>query len=386
MEPELQTKPTVLHVYKDYFPPVQGGMEKTIRWMCHATRDQYHPQVLVASHNGPFHDEIIEGIRVVRVRCHGRLFSSPLAPGFLWWLSRLDSDILHFHMPNPIGELACLLRPPRRGRIIATYHSDIVRQRITGFLYRPMQQAFLRRARYIMPTSQRYLDTSETLRPHRERCRVVPLGLPVEDYAPTEASRRYTNSLQAKNPEAWRIAFVGVLRYYKGLNWLIKALALLPEKAHLFIAGLGPEEPSLKKETARLKLDGRVHFLGAISEQEKTGLLHGCDVYCLPAHLRSEAFGLGQIEAMLCGRPVVATQLPTGVAEVCQDGETGLLAAPADAASLAAALRKLMENPDLCRKLGQKARVRAENLYSAQAMGASLKDIYTQTLQLKKRN
>ena len=172
-------KPSVLHVYKDYYPPVLGGIEKSINWMCRETRGDFNVRVLAASRSRRFVDEDIEGIRVVRVGCMGRFLSAPLAPGFLTWLRRLDSDILHFHMPNPTGELACLAYRKRRGRVVVTYHSDVVRQRLTGMLYGPLQQKFLRGARVIMPTSKRSLDSSKALEPHRERCRVVPLGVPV---------------------------------------------------------------------------------------------------------------------------------------------------------------------------------------------------------------
>ena len=373
-------KPSVLHVYKDYYPPVQGGMEKSIHWMADQTRGDFVVRVLVASRTRSFVDEQIDGVRVVRVGCLGRVLSSPIAPGFVTWLRRLDSDILHFHMPNPMGELAYLIARPRRGRVVVTYHSDIVRQRLTGLLYAPLQRAFLSRARLIMPTSQRYLETSATLRPHRDRCRVVPLGIPLETYEESESSRAFGGKIRAQTPGKIRIVFLGVLRYYKGLTFLLEAMRDLPREACLCIGGEGPERATLERRAAELGIADRVLFLGELSHDEAVGLLRAGDVFCLPAHLRSEAFGLSQIEAMACGLPVVSTNLPTGVPEVNRDGETGRVVQPANPGALRDALTLLIADPDARRRMGQAGRSRAHALYSARRMGDDLKRAYSQVL------
>lgn len=377
---KFDSKPSILHVYKDYYPPVLGGMEKCIHWICDQTRRDFHVRVLVAGRTRRFEDEVINGVRVVRVPCYARKLSSPLSPGFLPWLKRLDSDILHFHMPNPVGELAYLLARPK-GKLVVTYHSDIVRQRLTGLLYSPLQHAFLRRASVIMPTSQRYLETSLTLRPHQDRCRVVPLGIPLSDYAETDASSAYSEKIRALTPDKIRLIFVGVLRYYKGLAFLLEALRGLPENVCLFLGGDGPERDKLQYQACQLGIADRVFFLGALDTQDEVvGLMRAGDIFCLPSHLRSEAFGLSQIEAMYCGLPVVGTNLATGVPEVNKDGESGLIVEPANSDAFRTALETLITNPELRQHLANGARHRAETLYSAQRMGDDLKTVYQQVL------
>jgi rhamnosyl/mannosyltransferase len=371
-------RPSVLHVYKDYYPPVAGGIEKCIHWMAGETRKEFHVRVLVAGRSRRTTDEAIDGVRVVRVGCLGRVLSAPVCPGFAGWLRRLDSDILHFHMPNPTGEMAYLLARPR-GAVVATYHSDIVRQRLTGRLYAPLQRRFLARARVVMPTSREYMMSSKTLEPHRERCLAVPLGVPLEDYAETEQSRAAGSKVVERARGKVRIVFLGVLRYYKGLSYLLEAMRGLELRACLFIAGDGPQRAALERQARELGFRDTVVFLGAYSDEQGVGIRRAGDIFCSPSHLRAEAYGLSQIEAMACGLPVVSTDLPWAPA-INVDGETGLVVPPADAGALRQALEKLIADPPLRRRMGEAARVRAEAHFSARAMGRVLRRVYHEVL------
>lgn len=380
------SRPTVLHVYKDFYPPVLGGIEKCIHWMCDATRERFDARVLIASRSSQTTDTVEDGIRVVRVGCWGRVLSAPIAPGFGGWLRRLDADILHFHMPNPTGELAWLASRRRlRGQLVVTYHSDIVRQRLTGLLYGPLQQRFLRGARVIMPTSEAYLRTSATLAPHLGRCRVVPLGTPLAELAESDGSRAFSAEIRRRAAGRVAVVFLGLLRYYKGLPFLIEAMRALPADACLFIGGDAPagrtgERAALERQVADAGLENRVAFLGALSDAEAVGLRRAGDIFCLPSHLRGEAFGLTQIEAMACGLPVVSTDLP-GVSEVNRAGETGLVVPPGDAPALAEALGTLARDEGLRRRFGEAALRRAETEYSAEAMGQRLAAVYKECLE-----
>ena len=100
------------------------------------------------------------------------------------------------------------------------------------------------------------------------------------------------------------------------------------------------------------------------------------DVFCLPSVAQSEAFGLVQLEAMACGKPVVCTQLNNGVNVVNQAGITGLAVLIRDASALAAALSKLLNDDALRSKLGQQAKVHAINGYSLSAMSNSHLALY----------
>jgi len=105
------SKPRVLHVYKDYFPPVLGGVETTIRLMALGMKQQFQISVLVNSGSSKSFTEEVEGIRVRRVGEWGRLASAPISPQFIRALRQeaKTADLLHFHHPNPTGDAALLL-------------------------------------------------------------------------------------------------------------------------------------------------------------------------------------------------------------------------------------------------------------------------------------
>lgn len=378
--------PRVVHVYKDVYPPVEGGIERTIFHLCRLTRGEFEPSVIVASRGGEGgRREIADGIEVVEVPSWGRALSTPIAPGFVSALKRSRADLFHFHFPHPTGELAYLVSGLKTPAVV-TYHSDVVRQRAALALYRPLMHAFLRRMKVVMPTSERYLRSSETLAPHADRCRVVPLGLPLEDYALTEEIRPRRDEFRARFGEF--IFFIGVLRYYKGLSYLIDAMARLPD-AKLVIAGVGPEESNLKSKIQNptsvssatpASLGSRIQFLGRVDHATAVALFHAAAVFCLPACERSEAFGLCQIEAQACGLPIVSTDLPTGVPEINRHGETGLIVPPKDAAALSEALARLLADPGERRRLGEGGRRRAEENYTAEKMAERVKAVYREAL------
>src|SRR5205814_10132 len=141
------------------------------------------------------------------------------------------------------------------------------------------------------------------------------------------------------------ILFVGVLRHYKGVDVLLRALADLSARA--LVVGQGPKKQEWQALAGKLGVAERVTFLGPVSEVERRILLHACDVFVLPSIDRREAFGIAQLEAMACGKPVIATDLPTGVRFVNRDGVTGLLVPPRDQAALARALTRLLDDAEL---------------------------------------
>jgi glycosyltransferase involved in cell wall biosynthesis len=128
---------------------------------------------------------------------------------------------------------------------------------------------------------------------------------------------------------------VGRLIYYKGFEHLVRAMGDV--QATALIAGDGPLSGALAAEATRLGVADRVVLLGRVNEADLKACYHACDVFALPSIERSEAFGIVQLEAMACGRPVVNTRLDSAVPHVSLDGLTGLTVPPGDPAALAAA-------------------------------------------------
>ena len=142
----------------------------------------------------------------------------------------------------------------------------------------------------------------------------------------------------------------------KGIDVLIRALRLLRDTGldvDLVLAGAGPEDQRLRELAAGLGLAERVRFWGIASRAELASLLHGCAVFALPSIW--EAFGIASLEAMVCGKAVVASDCG-GIPEVVRHGETGLLVPPGDAPALGTALAELLRDPGRACAMGQRGR------------------------------
>ena len=166
----------------------------------------------------------------------------------------------------------------------------------------------------------------------------------------------------------------------KGLDVLLRAFAQLgplsPPRT-LRLVGDGPLRPRLEALARELALGDRVEFLGRRPHDEVASLVRGCEVFALPSI--AEPFGIAALEALACGRPVVASAVG-GLPEFIEDGRNGLLVAPGDPEALACALRRLLEDGALRAALGEAGRRTAHEGYSAEAMGAAYEAKLTELL------
>jgi glycosyltransferase involved in cell wall biosynthesis len=361
----------ILQIYKDY-TPVLGGIENHIRALSEGLAARGHEvTVLVTALTRRGHAEERGGVTVLRA---GRLLhaaSTPLSPEMLWWARRLRPDVVNLHFPFPPGDVACAALPGGPP-LVVTYHSDIVRQRALLRLYRPLLHRTLRHAARIIATSPNYVASSPWLRPHVAKCALVPLSVDAGRFERFDGARAEAFRREAGGRPA--LLFVGRLRYYKGLHFLLKALAGLD--AALLVAGTGPERARLEALAASLGVAGRVRWLGDVSDDDLPALYAAADAYVLPAHLRSEAFGISLLEAQAAGLPIVSTELGTGTSYANQHGVTGLVVPPADPAALARAARVLLANPELRARMGENGRRRARDMFSPERMVALTEQVY----------
>jgi glycosyltransferase involved in cell wall biosynthesis len=359
----------VLQVGK-FYPPHMGGIETHLEALCGQLAGACDLRVIVASENREASNEVLNGVRLSRVPTQLTFAATPLCPGMIGKIRQSGADIVHLHLPNP-GAVLAYLASGHRGRLVITYHSDTVRQKVLGALFDPWLQAALRRAVAIVATSPDYLRTSASLAPHRDRCHVIPYGIALERFEHCDPDARDT--LRRQFGERLIIS-VGRLVYYKGFEFLIRAMTEVRGK--LLIIGGGPLEPKLRRMTAELGLQDKVVFAGEIQNENVIPYYHASDIFALASIARSEAFGIVQIEAMAAGIPVVNTRLDSGVPFVSLDGETGLTVPPEDPSALAAALNRLLDDPALRRSLGDRARLRARSEFSIEAMTARMLALY----------
>lgn len=362
----------ILHIYKDYHPVV-GGIENHIKLLAEAQAACGHQVgVLVTSRDARTRVETRNGVRVIFAARLATLLSTPISLALFTRVRAETPDIAHLHFPYPLGEVAQLFCGRAR-RVVLTYHSDIIRQKITRALYRPLMERVLARVDRIIATSPNYIASSPVLARWKEKCVVVPLGI---DPAPFESARD-ARPRDAHHPV--RLLFVGKLRYYKGVNYLLEALRELP-RAHLTIVGAGPQARAWRAYAHALGLAERVQFVGEVRDEELPAYYAACDIFVLPASERSEAFGAVQLEAMAAGKAVVCAELGTGTSFVNRDGETGLVVPARDPRALARALARLSDDAELRARMGAAGRARVRQEFTLETMTARVQAVYAQVL------
>lgn len=358
----------ILHVYKDFDPPVRGGIERHMALMCRYQRQWAEVEAMTCSRGLRTGQHDRDGTRVLEVGEWGRFQSAPVSPGFPLHLRRAEADVYVVHVPNPTAEISWLLTLPR-GALVVRYHSDVVRQAAAMRLYAPIQRRFLARANAILVASDEYMETSETLRPFLPKCKMIPYGIvPVSFAAPNDGA---VTAAHAKYGGPF-VLFSGKHRYYKGLRYLVEAAGSIA--APVVIAGDGPERASLERLAKELGVP--VHFPGELSDADLVVHLHAAAVFAFPSVERSEAFGISILEAHACGTPVVATRLGTGVEFANLDGVTGINVPPRDAGVLAAAINRLLENDAERATMGRQARERVAREFRAEDVARREFDLY----------
>ena len=364
----------ILHVYKDFDPPVHGGMERHIALMCRFQRQWADVEALMCSRSWRTHVVERDGTRVTEVGEWGRFQSAPASPLFPLYMRLKKADVVVVHVPNPTAEIGYLLARPS-GTLIVRYHSDVVRQATAMKVYAPVLLHFLNKASIIIPTSEQYVATSAILQAVRrpDRIRVVPLGILAEEFQHPEPTR--VNALRAVYGGDF-VLFSGRHRYYKGLEYLVRAARDI--HAPVVIAGDGPERPRI--ELLARQIGANIVFPGSLTHDDLVAHLHACSVVAFPSVERSEAFGLSILEAHACGKPVVATKLGTGVEFANLDGHTGLNVTPRDSMALADAINRLLADAELRMRMGAFAQQRVETEFHAEQTARREFEIYQEAM------
>jgi rhamnosyl/mannosyltransferase len=239
----------------------------------------------------------------------------------------------------------------------------------------PLDDMLMRRASAIIATSPNYVDSSPILSRNRARCRVIPFGIDADAFRPRDAGiaakirRRYGEHL---------VLAVGRMVYYKGFEYLIRAMSSV--RGHLLLVGEGPLQAKLERVAFDVGARDRITFLGRVSQEEVLGYYNAADVFVMPSVARSEAFGIAQLEAMACGKPVINTQLRSGVPFVSRDSVTGITVAPADSSELAAAINRLLDDPGLRQQYGAAAARRVRQEFSIPAMVDRTLELYREVI------
>jgi glycosyltransferase involved in cell wall biosynthesis len=369
----MTTPLRVLQLGKFYWPH-RGGIETYLRSLCVRMKGHVDLQVIVANHGLRTTDSVVDDVPVTRVGTLFRFASTPICPRMIYKVRETRADLVHIHLPNPWALLA-YFRSGHPGKLIISYHSDIVRQRILGRGFEPIVKHAMERSSAVIAASPNYIDSSPILRAYRDRCHVIPFGVPQELYDIPD--KTIVNEIRRRFGERLVLS-VGRLVYYKGFDYLIQAMRRI--RGNLLIIGEGPLRHALEERAAVEGVRDRVFFLGDIDNP--IPFYQAADVFVLASTARSEAFGIVQLEAMACGKPVVNTSLNSGVPFVSRHGQTGLTVPPGDAQELTAAINLLLNDDELRDRYGRAAKIRVRNEFSLGAMADRTLQLYRHAMGL----
>jgi rhamnosyl/mannosyltransferase len=363
----------ILHIGK-YFPPEPGGVEAVVKSFTDATEGKLGNYCIVASKKGPSRVESSGGTTIHFLKERGTFLLAPILPSLPFVLHRLRRasrfPAIMVHYPNPTAMLALFLSlviRPKREKIIVWCHADVIFKewwkRVLYFLYQPVEDFVFRRTNAFVGATPHHVREYSTLSGKEGRTYIIPYAIP-DDWFEISAGEEETVRMVKDQVGGDFLLFVGRLVPYKGLETLLRAAEKIP--CRIALIGTGPLEETLRKEIRRGGLDARVLLLGKVENVRPYFL--GCEFLVLPSNSALEGFGIVQIEAMALGKPVVSSDLPTGVTYVNRDGETGITFPVGDSDAFAAACNRLLEDGTLRSRLGAYAKTRTQEKFSYSAM------------------
>jgi glycosyltransferase involved in cell wall biosynthesis len=360
----------IVHLAK-YHSPFHGGMETHVESLARK-QTQLGADVCIICINS-FDDngrlsqrtktEIVynDNVQVIKV---GRIISAlklDICPSLFFYIryfAKFSDTVFHVHTPNPTMLLALVMTGKVRNLVI-THHSDAIRQKVLKYLFRPIEHWIYSQAKVILTTSKAYQSGSKFLRLYKDKLDVLPLGLDLATFKnPQQSTLDRAQQLKAEHGDVIWLA-VGRMVYYKSFHIALAALRQVPGK--LLIVGTGKLMDDLQKTAYELNVADRVVWLGKTSDEELKAAYHAATALWFPSNVRSEAFGMVQVEAMASGCPTINCNIAgSGVTWVCRHEREGLTVQIDDPRAFAGAARRLLEEQGLRERLSQGGKIRAE--------------------------
>jgi glycosyltransferase involved in cell wall biosynthesis len=365
----------ILQVNKIYSPEI-GGVETVVKEYSEYLNTYENVVVLCVNKNFSLKTkiEVINNIKIYRCASFGTYLSMPISIVFFFYLFFLSrkANIIHFHEPFPLGSIGSLLIPKSK-KIIVTWHSDIVKQKYIKNIFEFFQKRLCDKATNIISTSDNLIEFSSILKLFKKKVVTIPLSLDINAY---KGHIAYTqnNTLSENLPNDY-ILFLGRFSYYKGIFVLLEAIEKIDESIPFVIVGNGELHKEIldKVRSSKKNITLIDKF---ISEDEKKYLIQKSKFMVFPSIFSSEAFGIIQLESMIYGKPVINTNLPTGVPWVSLDGESGLTVSINNKNELADAIIKLYNDSELYKKLSIGAKERINKLFLSEVANKKLYELY----------
>ncbi len=348
-----QEKIKITHVTRFAHPHI-GGIEAVINQINESlSNEEFDKEVLCCSNTEK--SSIENGVKYNRARYWFEVFNNTISLSFLWKLSRVKTDILHYHMPFIFAVICHFIARPKYKKLYITYHAELCGYDKVMKYFWWLYKYFYKIADRIHILSPNVIYSDKILTPFKDKCYVLPFGV---------NTQLKDNEQQNKVKELYKdkkiLLCSGRLVRFKGFQYAIEAMKNI-ENAVLLIMGDGNYREYLEEQIEHNHLQNKVILLGEIADKNyKNELFEACDIFLLPSIQRTESFAIVQLEAMRHAKPVINTNLGTGVNFVSIDKQTGITIEPENSDELAKAINDLLNNNQLCLEYGRNARERVK--------------------------
>lgn len=350
-------KPLRILIFLHYYFPHRTGLTIHVQQVAEELVRRGHEVTVITtrySNDLPRDEAMHNGVRVIRLWAPIKVSRGMVTPALPWaaYFAMRNADIVSVHTPTPEVGLVAAIAKLTRVNVVATHHGDLIlpdgllNRLIQGGMFM-MYQFMANNAAQLIAYSQDYADHSYYLKPYADKTIVnyPPITMPQPDPQAVAALRQ-----QWQYRDGPIIGYSGRFVLEKRPELAIKALATINQQypdARLVFAGEYdiPYEDTWEKEQALIQqYDDQLIFLGLLKgRQELANFYAACDVIILPSD--TECFALVQVEAMLCGTPMVMTDIPGGRVPVQVTG-MGKLARKGDAQSIGAAVVAILNDPE----------------------------------------
>lgn len=346
-----------------YYRPHYSGLTIYTERLARALVNRGHHVTVLTSRFDPKLParENCYGVEVIRPWVLGRVSKGVLMPTMLFDAAKLMrwADVVNLHVPQldaaPISVLSRLQQKP----VVLTYHCDLhlpqgLIHHIANQVSHLANHVSARSADCIVTNTRDYAENSPFLKNYLDKIKIIPPPVTL-----AQASSEDIRAFQEKvgfQPGQRVIGMAARLATEKGVEYLIEAMPAVlkkfPDARVLFVGQyqnvLGEEKYAEMLDPLIRELGDHWKFLGVLSPVDLTSFFHSCDVTVLPSINGTESFGMVQVEAMTCGTPVIATDIP-GVRQPVLSTGMGQIVSPRNPQMLARALIEVLEQRELYR-------------------------------------
>jgi glycosyltransferase involved in cell wall biosynthesis len=362
-----------------YFQPHIGGVESHVLEISLEFQRRGHEVMVYTSQYKPKlpTEEIIDGIKVRRVKTLVNIFSTPLIPKLRQELINNPCDVVHAHIPPPFVEFfSARARNKTKIPLVLTYHCDLelpnfLNKFVSGFYRRTFGHYSLLFTDKIVVTSKTYAATSRSVWHFAPV--VIPNAIDTKKFNPTVDP---SVIIKRHNLEGKKVVlYVGRIKFHKGIEYFTSAAKFMDKNTKFLIVGTGDYEQVIENYIKDLNLTDRVIMVGKVPNAELPNYYAACDVFVLPSLTRLEAFGIVGLEAMATGKPVIVSDIP-GVREVITNGREGYLTPPMEIPKMVKRIQKLLSEPKLRKKMGDYGRKKVVKYFEISKIVDSLEKVY----------